>query len=46
MTMLDAVRPLFDHRITVDRSTPELGATPPLVDFIAWVWAGKPAAKW
>jgi hypothetical protein len=23
----------------------ELGGTPPLVDFIAWIWAGKPAGK-
>ena len=34
------------HRGQVNIRIRELGATPPLVDFIAWVWAGKPAAKW
>lgn len=24
----------------------ELGAEPPLVDFIAWVWQGKPDPVW
>lgn len=31
------------HRGQVNVRLRELGATPPLVDFIAWVWAGKPA---
>ncbi|MBV8543392.1 MAG: damage-inducible protein DinB [Acidobacteria bacterium] len=34
------------HRGQVNTRLRELGGTPPLVDFIAWVWAGKPAAKW
>jgi len=34
------------HRGQVNTRLRELGATPPLVDFIAWVWFGKPAAKW
>jgi uncharacterized damage-inducible protein DinB len=34
------------HRGQVDIRLRELGATPPLVDFIAWVWFGKPAAAW
>jgi len=34
------------HRGQVNIRIRELGATPPLVDFIAWVWAGKPAATW
>lgn len=34
------------HRGQVNIRLRELGATPPLVDFIAWVWAGKPAASW
>ena len=34
------------HRGQVNTRLRELGATPPLVDFIAWVWAGKPPAKW
>ncbi|NTW75253.1 MAG: hypothetical protein HGB29_10375 [Chlorobiaceae bacterium] len=24
----------------------ELGIEPPMTDFIAWVWAQKPAAAW
>jgi uncharacterized damage-inducible protein DinB len=34
------------HRGQVNIRLRELGATPPLVDFIAWVWAGKPAPNW
>jgi uncharacterized damage-inducible protein DinB len=34
------------HRGQVNTRLRELGGTPPLVDFIAWVWAGKPAPKW
>jgi uncharacterized damage-inducible protein DinB len=34
------------HRGQVNIRLRELGATPPLVDFIAWVWFGKPAAEW
>jgi uncharacterized damage-inducible protein DinB len=34
------------HRGQVNTRIRELGGMPPLVDFIAWVWAGKPAAKW
>jgi uncharacterized damage-inducible protein DinB len=34
------------HRGQVNTRIRELGGTPPLVDFIAWVWAGKPAASW
>ncbi len=34
------------HRGQVNTRLRELGTTPPLGDFIAWVWAGKPAANW
>jgi uncharacterized damage-inducible protein DinB len=34
------------HRGQVNIRLRELGAEPPLVDFIAWVWLGKPAAQW
>ena len=34
------------HRGQVNARLRELGAQPPLVDFIAWVWLGKPAAQW
>ncbi|HEX3576961.1 MAG TPA: DinB family protein [Thermoanaerobaculia bacterium] len=34
------------HRGQVNTRIRKLGGTPPLVDFIAWVWAGKPVPKW
>ena len=34
------------HRGQVNSRLRELGAVPPLVDFIAWVWFGKPSARW
>ncbi len=34
------------HRGQVNMRLRELGAEPPLVDFIAWVWLDKPAAQW
>jgi uncharacterized damage-inducible protein DinB len=34
------------HRGQVNTRLRELGGAPPLVDFIAWVWAGKPAESW
>lgn len=33
------------HRGQVNTRLREVGAEPPLVDFIAWVWLGKPAAQ-
>lgn len=34
------------HRGQINARLRELGGDPPLVDFIAWVWIGKPAAEW
>ncbi|HUP60607.1 MAG TPA: DinB family protein [Thermoanaerobaculia bacterium] len=34
------------HRGQVNARLRELGVEPPLTDFIAWVWLGKPAAEW
>jgi uncharacterized damage-inducible protein DinB len=34
------------HRGQVNMRLRELGAEPPLVDYIAWLWFGKPAAEW
>jgi uncharacterized damage-inducible protein DinB len=33
------------HRGQVNARLRELGGEPPLVDFIAWVWFGKPTAE-
>jgi uncharacterized damage-inducible protein DinB len=34
------------HRGQVNVRLRELGGEPPLVDFIAWIWFGKPAPEW
>jgi len=34
------------HRGQVAHRLRQLGAEPPLTDFIAWVWQGKPVADW
>ena len=34
------------HRAQITRRIRELGADPPMVDYIGWVWRGKPAAEW
>jgi uncharacterized damage-inducible protein DinB len=34
------------HRGQVNARLRALGGEPPLVDFIAWVWFGKPAPEW
>ena len=34
------------HRGQVNARLRELGITPPLVDYIAWLWSRRPAADW
>lgn len=34
------------HRGQANARLRELGATPPLVDYIAWIWHERPAAEW
>jgi uncharacterized damage-inducible protein DinB len=34
------------HRGQVNARLRELGAEPPLVDYIAWLWFDRPAAEW
>jgi uncharacterized damage-inducible protein DinB len=34
------------HRGQVNARLRELGAEPPLVDYIAWIWRGRPAPAW
>lgn len=34
------------HRGQVATRLRELGAEPPLIDYVAWVWRGQPAPKW
>jgi uncharacterized damage-inducible protein DinB len=34
------------HRGQVARRLRELGVDPPLTDYIAWIWSGRPASTW
>jgi uncharacterized damage-inducible protein DinB len=34
------------HRGQVNARLRELGAEPPLVDYIAWIWRGRPEPMW
>ncbi|MEZ4701459.1 MAG: DinB family protein [Rhodothermales bacterium] len=34
------------HRGQVNKRLRELGGEPPLVDYIAWIWMGRPAPAW
>ena len=45
-TMLQVTMHSQYHRGQVNARLRELGGEPPLIDFIAWVWEGKPKADW
>lgn len=45
-TMLQIASHSTHHRGQVNARLRELGAEPPLTDFIAWIWFGKPQAEW
>ncbi len=45
-TVLQVVLHSQYHRGQVNARLRELGATPPLVDYIAWLWFGRPAPEW
>ena len=34
------------HRAQANSRLRAVGGEPPLVDFIAWIWFGRPAAPW
>ena len=34
------------HRAQANTRLRAVGGDPPLVDFIAWIWFGRPAAPW
>ncbi len=34
------------HRGQICTRLREIGGEPPLIDFIAWIWTGKPAPEW
>jgi len=45
-TMIQVTSHSSHHRGQVCTSIRESGGEPPLIDFIAWVWFGKPRAQW
>lgn len=34
------------HRAQINTRLRELGSPPPLLDYIAWIWMGRPSASW
>jgi uncharacterized damage-inducible protein DinB len=45
-TMIQVTSHSTYHRGQVNARLRELGGEPPLVDYIAWLWLGRPAAHW
>ena len=45
-TMLQAAWHTTHHRGQVVARLRELGVEPPLVDYIAWLWRGRPRGEW
>lgn len=45
-TMLQVPMHTLYHRGQVNLRLRELGGEPPLVDYIAWIWMGKPGPEW
>ena len=45
-TVLDLAIHTTHHRGQLNTRLRELGGEPPLVDYIAWVWCGRPVAGW
>ena len=45
-TVLQVAAHSVHHRGQVNRRFREVGADPPLVDYIAWIWSGRPRPAW
>lgn len=45
-TVLQVVMHSQYHRGQINTRLRQIGAEPPLVDYIAWVWIGRPEAEW
>lgn len=45
-TMLQAAMHSHYHLAQVNSRLKETGGKPPLVDYIGWIWYGKPKAEW
>jgi uncharacterized damage-inducible protein DinB len=45
-TLMQVALHTMYHRGQINTRLREVGGEPPLVDYIAWVWLGRPAADW
>ncbi len=45
-TMLQVASHSAYHRGQINTRIRQLGGKPPLVDYIAWLWSGRPAPPW
>jgi uncharacterized damage-inducible protein DinB len=45
-TMLQVASHSTYHRAQINIRLREIGGEPPMTDFIAWVWLGKPKVDW
>ena len=45
-TMMQVAAHSTYHRGQINARLRALGDVPPLTDYIAWIWLGKPAAEW
>ena len=45
-TILQVISHSTSHRGQVNTRLRELGGEPPMVDYIAWIWMGRPAPNW
>jgi uncharacterized damage-inducible protein DinB len=45
-TALQVVMHTTYHRGQVNARLRAIGGEPPLVDYIAWIWVGRPAPEW
>ena len=45
-TVVDLASHTAHHRGQLNTRLRELGGEPPLVDYVAWVWHGRPVADW
>lgn len=45
-TILQVASHSTHHRGQVNARLREIGGEPPLVDYIAWIWFGRPAPEW
>ena len=45
-TMFQVTSHTMHHRAQVSTLLRQAGGTPPLVDYIGWLWLGRPAPRW